>query len=98
VVNSDTDSSGKLSWDTGFLLMQQPCQLLHNSTIVYVNMAIIIDCTFNSSNENPRPALTRRLYLIVGHRTTGLSLSIGLGAMAAAFDKRAFLRRSLRPG
>lgn len=68
-----------------------------NSTVNHINMAIV-GCTFNSSNENPRPALTRRLYLMVGHRTTGLSLSIGLGAMAAAFDKRAFLRRSLRPG
>ena len=54
--------------------------------------------TFNSASENPRPALTRRLYLIVGHRTIGLSLSTGRGATAAAFVRRAFRRRDLRPG
>lgn len=54
--------------------------------------------TFNSASENPRPALTRRLYLIVGHRTTGLSLSTGRGATAAALVRRAFRRRDLRPG
>ena len=54
--------------------------------------------TFNSANENPRPALTRRLYLIVGQRTTGLSLSTGRGATAAALVRREFRRRNLRPG
>ena len=54
--------------------------------------------TFSSASENPRPALTRRLYLIEGHRTTGLSLSTGRGATAAAFVRRAFRRRDLRPG
>lgn len=54
--------------------------------------------TFNSASEKPRPALTRRLYLIVGHRTIGLSLSTGRGATAAAFVRRAFRRRDLRPG
>lgn len=54
--------------------------------------------TFNSASENPRPTLTRRLYLIVGHRTIGLSLSTGRGATAAAFITRAFRRRDLRPG
>ena len=54
--------------------------------------------TFSSAKEKPRPARTRRLYLIVGHRTTGRSLSTGRGATAAAFERRAFRRRSLRPG
>lgn len=54
--------------------------------------------TFSSASEKPRPALTRRLYLIEGHRTTGLSLSTGRGATAAAFVRRAFRRRDLRPG
>lgn len=40
--------------------------------------------TFNSENVNPRPARTRRLYLIVGHRTIGLNLSVGRGAACAA--------------
>lgn len=55
-------------------------------------------CTFNSISVKPRPALTRRLYLIVGHRTMGRSLSIGRGATDAAFEIRAALRRDLRPG
>jgi hypothetical protein len=54
--------------------------------------------TFNSVKVKPRPALTRRLYLIVGHRTTGLSLSTGRGATAAAFERRALRRLSFRPG
>ena len=54
--------------------------------------------TFNSIKVNPRPALTRRLYLIVGHRIIGRSLSIGRGATAAALEIRAALRRDLRPG
>ena len=45
----------------------------------------------------PRPALTRLLYLIVGHRTTGRSLSTGRGATAEALARRACLRRCLRP-
>ena len=48
--------------------------------------------------EKPRPARTRRLYLRVGQRTIGLSLSTGRGATAAALERRAFLRLSLRPG
>jgi hypothetical protein len=54
--------------------------------------------TFNSAKVKPRPARTRRLYLIVGHRTIGLSLSTGRGATAAAFDRRALRRLSFRPG
>jgi hypothetical protein len=45
----------------------------------------------------PLPALRRRLYLIVGHRTTGRSLSTGRGATAEALARRACLRRCLRP-
>ena len=41
-------------------------------------------CTFSSIRVNPRPARALRLYLIVGHRTTGRSLSVGRGATAAA--------------
>lgn len=54
--------------------------------------------TFSSSKVNPLPARTRRLYLMVGHLTTGLRRSMGLGAIAAILVRRAFLRRSLRPG
>ena len=54
--------------------------------------------TFSSASENPRPALTRRLYLIVGHRTTGFSLSTGRGATDAALVRRELRRRDLRPG
>lgn len=45
--------------------------------------------TLSSVREKPRPALTRRLYLIVGHLTIGRSLSTGRGATAAAFWRRA---------
>jgi len=55
-------------------------------------------CTFSSTREKPRPARTRRLYLIPGQRTMGRSLSTGRGATATALAKRAFLRRFLRPG
>lgn len=54
--------------------------------------------TFSSAREKPRPARTRRLYLSVGHRTIGRSLSTGRGAIAAAFARRAPRRRSFRPG
>jgi hypothetical protein len=47
---------------------------------------------------NPRPARTRRLYLRVGHRTIGLSLSTGRGARAAAFARRASRLRTFEPG
>jgi hypothetical protein len=53
--------------------------------------------TFNSIKVKPLPALRRRLYLIVGHRTTGRSLSTGRGATAEALERRACLRRCLRP-
>ena len=39
--------------------------------------------TLSSSRVKPRPARTRRLYLIVGHLTIGRSLSTGLGATRA---------------
>ena len=54
--------------------------------------------TLSSASEKPRPALTRRLYLMVGQRTIGLSLSTGRGATAAAFWMRALRRLNLRPG
>lgn len=46
----------------------------------------------------PRPARARRLYLMVGHRTIGLSLSTGRGATAAAFARRAKRRVTFFPG
>lgn len=54
--------------------------------------------TFSSARVKPRPARTRRLYLMVGHRTTGRSLSTGRGATAAALAMRASRRRCFRPG
>ena len=53
--------------------------------------------TFNSATVKPRPARTRRLYLIVGARTIGLSLSTGRGAIFAAFWRRAVRRLSFPP-
>lgn len=40
--------------------------------------------TFSSMSVKPRPVRTLRLYLMVGHRTIGRSLSTGRGARAAA--------------
>lgn len=54
--------------------------------------------TLSSASVNPRPVLALRLYLMVGHWTTGLSLSAGRGATLAAFARRAVLRRCFRPG
>lgn len=54
--------------------------------------------TFNSIKVKPLPALTRRLYLTVGHLTIGRSLSTGRGATADALARRACRRRCLRPG
>lgn len=54
--------------------------------------------TFSSASVKPRPSLTRRLCLMVGHRTTGRSLSTGRGATAAALERRASLRRDFEPG
>ena len=54
--------------------------------------------TFSSSRVKPRPSLTRRLCLMVGHRTMGRSLSTGRGATAAALALRASLRRDFEPG
>ena len=53
--------------------------------------------TFSSIKVNPLPALVRRLYLIVGHRTTGRSLSTGRGATAEALATRACRLRCFRP-
>lgn len=53
--------------------------------------------TFSSAREKPRPARTRRLYLIVGQRTTGRSLSVGRGATAAALAMRASRRLFFLP-
>ena len=54
--------------------------------------------TFSSASEKPRPARTRRLYLTVGQRTTGLSLSTGRGASLTAFSARALRRDFFLPG
>ena len=52
----------------------------------------------SSTREKPRPGRTRRLYLIVGQRTTGLSLSTGLGATFAALATRALRLDFFLPG
>jgi hypothetical protein len=62
------------------------------------HLNVLIFHTFNSVRVKPRPARTRRLYLMVGHRTMGLNLSIGRGATAADFARRALRRLNLRPG
>merc|ERR1711964_52558 len=53
---------------------------------------------FSSAREKPRPGRTRRLYLMVGQRTTGLSLSTGLGATFAALATRALRLDFFLPG
>jgi hypothetical protein len=64
----------------------------------FVQLPELVEITFNSAKVKPRPARTRRLYLMVGHRTIGLSLSTGRGATAADFERRALRRLSFRPG
>ena len=73
-------------------------ELHRNRQSLHIGSVCGLVHTFNSAREKPRPARTRRLYLIVGHRTTGRSLSTGRGATAVAFVSRALRRRSLRPG
>lgn len=90
-VNGDTDGACKLAWDGG---------LLEYKSDIWFSPVSRLRCkiTFSSSREKPRPARTRRLYLTVGQRTIGLSLSTGRGATAAALERRALRRLSLRPG
>ena len=90
VVDGDTDSASELLRDAGFLYTSKSCCSMPIGPSV-IN-------TFNSARENPRPARTRRLYLMVGQCTTGRSLSTGRGATEAAFAARASRRRCLRPG
>lgn len=54
--------------------------------------------TLSSEKVKPRPARTLRLYLRVGHRTIGRSLSTGRGARAAALTWRAVRREAFLPG
>lgn len=90
VVDGDADGGGKLLGDAGFLCTSKSCCFMPTSSPgIY---------TFNSARENPRPARTRRLYLLVGQWTTGRSLSTGRGATEAAFAARASRRLCLRPG
>jgi hypothetical protein len=89
-VNGDTNGGRKLAGDTSFLCLVR--------TQFHVVLSSCECPTFNSVRVKPRPARTRRLYLIVGHRTMGLNLSTGRGATAAAFERRALRRLSLRPG
>lgn len=89
-VDGDTDRGSQLAGDSCFL-----------STVrsrVFCSYVCCKTRTFNSVRVKPRPARTRRLYLIVGHRTIGLNLSTGRGATAAAFERRALRRLSFRPG
>lgn len=88
-VNSDTDRGRKLAGDASFLCTVR---------IVRTFQSLPYSPTFSSARVKPRPARTRLLYLIVGHRTMGLSLSTGRGATAAAFERRALRRLSFRPG
>ena len=59
---------------------------------------LLIPAALTSSRVKPRPSLCFRLYLKVGHRTTGLRDFRGLGATLAALATRALRRRSLRAG
>lgn len=104
VVNGDTDGTGELLGDTGLLnwgkkKMSERCvlaiPLVEGPNVPIANK---FGFTFSSARVKPRPARTRRLYLMVGHRTTGRSLSTGRGATAAALAIRASRRRCLRPG
>ena len=105
-VDGDADCGGELAWDAGFLLFCTGQLLdvwLYEICGVFgrTGRDVCVDVifrTFSSINVNPRPARTRRLYLTVGQRTTGRSLSTGLGATLAAFDRRAARLRDLRPG
>lgn len=93
VVDGDTDCAGKGSRDL-CSLYRWVCLTSGDRMWVCTDICH----TFNSSKVKPLPARRRRLYLMVGHRTTGLSLSTGRGARAAALVILAFLLRSLRPG
>ena len=75
------------------------CASYNNIRILFPrNRKFPIYLTFNSARVKPRPARTRLLYLMVGHLTTGLNKSIGRGATAAVFARRALRRLSFRPG
>lgn len=95
VVNRDTDGGSKLLGDTSFLLNESN---QHSALSFAVATNFSGKFTFSSARVKPRPARTRRLYLTVGHRTTGRSLSTGRGATAAALAMRASRRRCFRPG
>ena len=86
VIDGDTDSGSVQLGDTSGLHACQKVELFFNPLRKF-------RITLSSAREKPRPARTRRLYLMVGHRTMGLSLSTGLGARAAALAERAPLRR-----
>lgn len=75
-INRNTDRWRKLAWDSGLLNF-------NNQNHVLVLFCVQASHTFSSAMVKPRPARTRLLYLMVGHRTTGLSLSTGRGATAA---------------
>lgn len=95
MVDGNADGGSELLGDTGFLF--KPCKL----PAILDSFSSKSDYqvhTFSSAMVKPRPALTRRLYLTVGQRTTGRSLSTGRGATLAAFARRAERRLCLRPG
>lgn len=87
-VDGDTDGGCKLAGNTSSLLMGSAYSLENCMSILH---------TLSSAKLKPRPARTRRLYLMEGQRTTGLSLSTGRGATAAAFAMRASLRDFFLP-
>lgn len=89
-VDADADSLGVLASNSGSLF--DPCQIIPNRT------SGTIPPTFSSSIEKPRPARSFMLYLTVGQRTAGRSLSTGRGASFAALVTRALRRRCFLPG
>ena len=72
--------------------------MLRNCFHLSLTKFLLIPAALTSSRVNPRPSLCFRLYLKVGHRTTGLRVLRGLGAILAALATRALRRRSLRAG
>lgn len=91
-VDGDTDGARELAGDVGLLeWMSEPALKFSTSSQLDIH-------TLSSAREKPRPARTRRLYLTVGQRTTGRSLSTGLGATLAAFSWRWTRREAFLPG
>lgn len=100
VVDGDADGGGKQTGDLGGLIDPRSATVLwpKYQTTMGAWMRGCHDRTFSSARENPRPTRSFRLYLIVGHLTTGLRRSTGRGATAAALARRAMRLRTFLPG